>query len=754
MNQPRLSNFLIGNKLNDGNIGRFVSRRRGGNVPTPSSLKNVSNRQFLNSSALVKKYGLFGDADFDRKVNWKDCFPFDRKRQDVIIPAQLQAQRPQLPQSLYAYQQSKLPQQQIISGGLTQEQVSNIENTQKKMSRLSYEDYFNQYQNLPSYMKEFFTNPTEIKQSSEYQSYQSQKSEYESAQASVDAWNLALTYYNNNMAPQRSMGEAGSYLREFYTRENAAKEQMVENYNKFMRIQRELDAKNIAAEPFVPGAINNPVQAEIFGKPMYSSFSPVELKAALPKIEQYKNRPTNTFGFVNPNLKTKDTYDASSGFYSSVSPTGRQGTAYIRPPTTAEQQQLDLIKQKEQKFYGTLSTKANKFTAEGSGSSVWKSISNFGQMTTEELRKLGTQISESAMPKFRERRLEEESLASEGEQISLMVQEFQNKYQNVSSMIEGSPERLQYEAELNNLNLMVESHNQRLQNYTSTIEQAQEKPVAEVGGLLLFKGGGEYVRSFVKGAIETPFTISGMTIGLATDPVRELIGVGKGIKQLPEQVEKYPVSTFGYISGQVAMGSLISGGIKKLREPKYTTEVSGVTKYTEEGAVTDLLFKTKEQRLISSKDYSGSARATTTLLGEAEGVQVGRTVTTGKYSPIAYNLFSSKTKATKPTKFAGEGLSLSMEAPVEFTNPIDALYGAGYTKTGVTGYTAIDLGGVATKKGASYYAGTGGGIITETGTNIFGKTGLVDAGKVTGRGLLQILLLLLWVEEKRVLRHI
>ena len=42
--------------------------------------KNISNRDFLSSPALVKKYGLLKDTDKDNFINAADCYPFDSSR--------------------------------------------------------------------------------------------------------------------------------------------------------------------------------------------------------------------------------------------------------------------------------------------------------------------------------------------------------------------------------------------------------------------------------------------------------------------------------------------------------------------------------------------------------------------------------------------------------------------------------------------------------------------------------------------------
>ncbi|HUW43374.1 MAG TPA: hypothetical protein VMV95_00205 [Bacillota bacterium] len=86
----------------------------------------------------------------------------------------------------------KTSTQQIISSNETEirkqeELKKKVETTQGKLSGLSYEDYFKEYEKLPSDVKQYFTSPSEIKQSSEYKSYQQQKTQYESQLATYQS---------------------------------------------------------------------------------------------------------------------------------------------------------------------------------------------------------------------------------------------------------------------------------------------------------------------------------------------------------------------------------------------------------------------------------------------------------------------------------------------------------------------------------------------------------------------------------------
>jgi len=178
------------------------------------------------SSFLLGKNRL-RNKDKDAVPDLFDCSSNNYWKDAPIIPAQLQALRPRQVQTLSEYQISKSPQQ-AQQQGLSQTQIDEITQTQKSMDGLSYEDYFSKYQNLPDYMKEYFTNPSEIKQTSEYQTYETQKNLYEQQKAKVEAWNLARAYYISGLPPQRQMGLAAEYLREFYTRGSYALEKMRE----------------------------------------------------------------------------------------------------------------------------------------------------------------------------------------------------------------------------------------------------------------------------------------------------------------------------------------------------------------------------------------------------------------------------------------------------------------------------------------------------------------------------------------------
>jgi len=662
------------------------------------------------------------NRDNDAVPDFLDCSPRNYWKDSPIIPVQLQA--PSIPQTLAEYQATKMPQT-TQQTGLTQEQVSNIEQKQQELKGLNYDEYFSKYNFLPDYMKEFFTSPSELKQTSEYQSYVQQKQTYESAMQEYSDWQAgyARGSYGGIVAGKVS----GAFMEGFRSASLERSGQLAEN---------RYAAAVKTSQPFA-GPVQQGFNEKVFretGKSVPEFQGPVQ-QGFNEKVFRETGKSITNFGFIVP-PKDNYTYDASSGFYSTVSPTGRQGTAYIRPPTVSEQQRINQVKQRESGFYSALSTARERYlpTANESSNSVWQSIASFGEMTKEEMGKLGTQISESAVPSLQQRRLMEENLSAEGQQIDLMVQDFQNRYQNASQMQEGSPERQMYESELQNINQMIEQHNQWLQNYTATIEQAQQEPIATFDGFQLFKGGAEFGRSFVKGAVEFPFTIGGMAIGLATDPVQELIGFGRGIKQLPGQIIQYPASTLGYLTGQYAMGGLISKGLKKIREPTFSTEVVGVSRMTEEGVITDLLFKTREEKLggLFKKDYYGTATGISNVIDEG-GIQVSKTITGGVYSPIKYNLFGEEI-AAKPKKFGAGSISLSQEAPIEFTD----ISGVTYTIKGLKGFTNIDVGAIANAEGGSYYAGVGRGIGVEGGTitSVGGVTGLVEKGKVLkgGRG--------------------
>lgn len=81
----RLSSVLIGGGVNQ-KYGKFSDSLIGvmSNSPNFSNKKkNIPTKQFLTSPFLLKKYGFWSDTDKDGVLNGFDCFPFDRKRQDV-----------------------------------------------------------------------------------------------------------------------------------------------------------------------------------------------------------------------------------------------------------------------------------------------------------------------------------------------------------------------------------------------------------------------------------------------------------------------------------------------------------------------------------------------------------------------------------------------------------------------------------------------------------------------------------------------
>src|SRR3990167_2249453 len=48
------------------------------------NLKDVNQRQFLNSPELIKKYGFWANTDKDQYPNFADSFPFDSSRHGLF----------------------------------------------------------------------------------------------------------------------------------------------------------------------------------------------------------------------------------------------------------------------------------------------------------------------------------------------------------------------------------------------------------------------------------------------------------------------------------------------------------------------------------------------------------------------------------------------------------------------------------------------------------------------------------------------
>jgi hypothetical protein len=62
----------------------YSSKLYGSKLPKNTQSKNLPREKFVSNKSLVKKYGMWGDADGDNVPNFADCFPFDNTRHGVI----------------------------------------------------------------------------------------------------------------------------------------------------------------------------------------------------------------------------------------------------------------------------------------------------------------------------------------------------------------------------------------------------------------------------------------------------------------------------------------------------------------------------------------------------------------------------------------------------------------------------------------------------------------------------------------------
>lgn len=785
INPQRISNFLIGQGgVNQNGFGSLLLGR--------NRLRNKDN---------------------DAVPDIFDCSPNDYWRDAPIIPPQLQAQRPQTPQSLAQYQLSKLPQSQ--QQGISQDKINQIESLQKELSGVSYEDYFSKYENIPEDLKQYFTNPNEIKQTSDYQTYQQQLSEYNSAVENVQAYQAARNYYWRKVIPSPNMGLAGTYLRQFYQDEANAQDRMAEaesqvrrlapptqtfqgpvqpgvNVEAFRKTGETVQIPNYVPTP--PPSTDkwvNPAQIGIEkisnllqrGSIYAGEYLPSENRrmGEQPGTITYNQRlrdiesgkitpiPTDTtsvlvkggVNYVTPegivfdykgnilkeiggnidkvatkyykdNLKyipPNETYDSSSGMFTS-SPYGKeQGTLFARPPTQEEAQQIKLQNKRNKQIDETLGGLKNPLfptreERQYGESNFQKNFWNFGEKAQSYVESLGREASVASDAELQNRFRIENELAIEGEQLNLMSEDFKRRYKNPPTQ-EGTPERLMYEQELNNLNARIDAYYKKDAELEALKQTAEAKPLITLGGVGLGIGFEEGGRNLLSSVIGLPFSFASMGIGLVTNPQQEVVTIARGVGQIPEQLVKYPAATIGSLIGMALGGKILGKGVKKLATPSYSTEVMGITKTGEGGkGVTDVFFKTRESRFfgLANKDYFGIARGKSNIAGTGD-ISISTTQTKGVYYPKS---LTEDILINKPTKFGSVSTGLSQEADVVFynTNPPTI-------REGITGFISGDVGISATAKRSDYFTSAGSGIKwTDKITQVFGETGTIKNGKL------------------------
>ena len=78
------------------------------------------------------------------------------------------------------------------------------------------------------------------------------------------------------------------------------------------------------------------------------------------------------------------------------------------------------------------------------------------------------------------------------------------------------------------------------------------------------------VSGFVKGAVESPFVLGSLAVGLAIKPVTTVKETILGFKELPKQIAKTPISTLSELGGSLTGQAVILGGIFGTPKTKIT----------------------------------------------------------------------------------------------------------------------------------------------------------------------------------------
>jgi len=679
---------IFNNSRNKSGSG-FRHLRGGSDFPTSNFSSFLIGKGGVNqngyNSLLIGKSRL-KNKDKDAVPDIWDCTPNDYWRDSPLVPKSLQQRRPQKPQTLAQYQSSKLPIQQVSQQD-TQLQTK-YDEAKKLLEGASYEDYETKYAKIPDELKQYFTNPNELKSSPEYQSYQQQMQSYEQQRIEYE---VIKTFLGQTLTP-----EVKDYLhnnpKEYTRLQEIANEQYGGSRQEISSEVRNIEKLGLSGvklgtsaiytkqistgEQIIPSGYHTKEISNIYSQ-YQNALTPEQRR--LTQYEQNKIITSNpdyqreiSVGLTTPSsIQSMQTYAKNMGY---INPE-RYGGYYPSVDTSRIPINLrDIQNKKETIRYEklgysqseakaltqeSLSRGGMSFTPkyaeeiireESNKGSLMERIGTFGLSVQEKLEEFGSKVTGKVFPELEERRGTERELSLEGQDLALeeelltqRIEEFNQMYSNPPTSY-GSPERLQYEQEINLLNQAVENFNIKLeqnklkeQGYEQGLQTARTDSTinlfgksfeTEMGGArFLGIGRPEVIRGFGAGAIEfVPQTLSFFT-GLVTNPTKEVEETISGITQLPGQFIKQPEYTTGYITGQI-FGSYLTGkigsgiktkikGLKEARELRssiYSYERPEITRtplsstFSREVSLDEYVFKTQPRQQLSLKRFQVQQR--------------------------------------------------------------------------------------------------------------------------------------------------
>ena len=435
-------------------------------------------------------------------------------------------------------------------------------------------------------------------------------------------------------------------------------------------------------------------------------------------------------------------YDSTTGLITSTSPTGERATLYLRPPTPEEQQRINLVKAR-------ISKKEEQISSFFTGSSLPETKESIRKKerikdVKEWLAETGEKVSEGVSKKLKLRKEEEETLGKEGEQLTMRIKNFNERY---ARHPKGGLELQQYNQELNSLNLQVENYNKKFKDYQNKIAIAQEKPVITIGGIGLLKGGAEFGTSFVKGFVESPFSLASFGLGLVTQPGEEISQMITGMGQLPTQLAERPVTTFGQLSGQIAGQSLMFKGLGKIKKSQVASEMKKLESQKfvfvgeeigkiEGGTIYKSLYG-RETPLVTQRVQVVSP---TFRIGDKTISTTGTRAT----STITYKNPLTGSKTYTDTFSLGAKASIQKGGTISYGGEVSALpesfqtfLGKGYIKrTGAESFKKFPVSGAVTEQGGFSFV-----VSTEPSkvrVSLLGE-GTKVRSKITGAGIIKSL---------------